>query len=204
MDGKVVKQVYGILIAVMAFAGGLGVAYWLHGQQPHGSHGILQPAPPQGGDFTLQAAGSAPFRLSDLRGKVVLLYFGYTACPDVCPTNLATLAAAIKQLTPQEQPQVQAVLISVDPERDTNERLARYAAHFHPSFIGVTGTAGQIAQAAQQYGVAYRKVDSGSAMGYLVDHSAETYLLDKTGKLIQRLPHGSTPQQVVDAVRPLL
>lgn len=157
----------------------------------------------QGGDFTLRSI-EGPVSLSDYRGKVVLLYFGYTWCPDVCPTSLSLMAQALSQMTERQVRQVQGIFVSVDPERDTPERLAEYTDYFHPNIIGVTGTAEEVAEVAGQYGVAYRKAESDSATGYLVDHSSFTYVLDQEGELVTRLGHGAPPKEILQAVRPLL
>ena len=166
--------------------------------------GPVQPpglaARPQGGDFTLRSA-RGPISLHDLRGKVVLLYFGYTSCPDVCPTNLAQIGAALKRLTAEERRGVAVIFVSVDPERDTPERLARYTAFFAPDMVGVTGTPEQVAAVARQYGVAYRKVASDSALGYLVDHSAFTYVVDPQGRLRETLPHAAPIHRILAAIR---
>ena len=122
-------------------------------------------APPTGGDFTLDSA-AGPVRLSDLRGQVVLIYFGYTACPDICPTNLVSIANALRSLHPAELDRTRVLFVSVDPERDDPEHLARYVAYFHPNVLGLTGTPEQLARVARLYGAAYRRVDdNGSAMG---------------------------------------
>lgn len=172
---------------------------------PPGGHRALDlPAPPQGGDFTLSDE-NGPLSLADLRGQVVALYFGYTWCPDICPTNLGYLALALGQLTERELARVQVLFISLDPERDTPERLAQYTAFFHPRVRGLTGTPEQIAQAANRYGVAYRKVvQETSATGYLVDHSAYTYLIDPRGHLRGTLEHATPPARILAAIRALL
>lgn len=159
---------------------------------------------PSGGDFTLHNA-QGPVALQDYRGKVVLLYFGYTWCPDICPTSLALMAQALKQLTPKELQQVQGLFVSVDPERDTPKRLATYTAYFHPDIMGITGSPTEVATAARLYGASYRKVEEpGSATGYSVDHSSVTYLIDQQGKLRRSLAHGTPSDQIVSAVRALL
>jgi protein SCO1/2 len=161
-------------------------------------------APPKGGDFQLDSA-AGPVDLADLRGQVVLIYFGYTWCPDICPTNLAFIAGALKMLTPQELERVQVLFVSVDPERDTPERLAQYTAWFHPRIRGLTGSPERIAAAAKLYGAAYRRVDgAGSAMAYLVDHSASTYAVDPEGRLRRTLDHATPPDTIVALVRELL
>lgn len=158
---------------------------------------------PKGGDFTLQGK-DGPVALSDYRGKVALLYFGYTFCPDVCPTSLSLMAQALSTLTPAERERVQGIFISVDPERDTLDHLKEYAPFFHPAIIGITGTPEQLATIAGQYGASYLKQKPDSKGQYAVDHSSVTYVIDAQGQLAARLPHASTPQQIIEAIRPLL
>ncbi|WP_295386027.1 SCO family protein [uncultured Thiodictyon sp.] len=199
-----------LTLAVVALA---AVLAWLLWSRPPPPQPVRQSqpqqtlalaAPPTGGDFRLDSAAET-LALTQLRGKVVLLYFGYTSCPDICPTNLAFIAAALKGLTPAELARVQVWFISVDPERDTPARLATYAAWFHPNIRGVTGTPEQIAAAARLYGAAYRRVaEPDSAMGYLVDHSASTYLVDPQGRLAQTLDHATPPDTIAAAIRHLL
>jgi protein SCO1/2 len=158
---------------------------------------------PTGGDFTLQSS-KGPFSLESQRGKVVLLYFGYTMCPDICPTALAFLGQALSTLEPGELEQVQVVFVSVDPERDTPERLELYSTYFHKSILGVTGTPQEVAEVAGMYGAAYRRVESDSAVGYMVDHTSLVYVIDQDGKLLDSMPHGTAPEVIVKTVRPLL
>jgi protein SCO1/2 len=155
---------------------------------------------PPGGDFVLHSR-QGKVSLTDFRGKVVLLYFGYTLCPDICPTNLAALAQAFDMLTAEELAQVQGIFVSVDPERDTLENLSEYAKFFHPNIIGISGAAEEIAQVAKQYGAAYRQTKVDSALGYLVDHSATTYLIDPQGVLRDNLDHATPPDQIVAKIR---
>ena len=119
-------------------------------------------APAQGGEFTLQSL-SGPVSLKDFRGKVTLIYFGYTMCPDICPTNLSMMSNALMQLNEQQLNKVQAIFISVDPQRDSVARLAEYTHYFHPSILGITGTDKVIKEVADRYGVAYQKVVQDSA-----------------------------------------
>jgi protein SCO1 len=160
----------------------------------------LAPAP-SGGDFTLDSwEGRVDTR--DLRGSVVLIYFGYTWCPDICPKNLAFIANALKMLSPQELEGVQVLFVGVDPERDTPERLKEYAGYFHPRVLGVTGTPEELATVAGLYGAAYRRADeTRSAMGYMVDHSAYTYVLNPAGHLVRTLDHATPPAEIVAAIR---
>ena len=164
----------------------------------------LQGYPGFGGDFILQSA-KGPVALSDYRGKVVVLYFGYTYCPDVCPTSLGLLSLALRQLKPQELAKLQTFFISVDPERDTLEKLKIYTEAFHPAIIGITGTTGDIAEVAKRYGVMYMKVDlPGSAMGYAVDHSSRYYVIGKDGMVKKFIEHGTSPDDIVASLRALM
>ncbi len=160
--------------------------------------------PPRGGDFTLLSA-QGPVALADWRGKVLMLYFGYTWCPDVCPTNLGFISAGLGQLSAEEVERVRVLFISIDPQRDTPQRLGEYVAFFHPNIIGLTGDAAALARVAALYGVVYHKVAAGdSAAGYFVDHSADTYLLDAQGRWRRSLPHASAPAEIAAALRALL
>ncbi len=160
-------------------------------------------ATPVGGDFTVETQ-DGDLSLKDLRGKVVALYFGYTQCPDICPTSLALLTQALNQLSDKELTQVQAVFVSVDPDRDNVTRLKEYVSYFHPNIIGATAEKDVIDRIVKMYGAAYKKVESKSAVGYLVDHSSYTYLIDKKGKLRKSLAHGTAPKIVLQEIRKLL
>lgn len=154
-----------------------------------------------GGDFTLTAA-DGPVSLKDYRGKLVLVYFGYAYCPDICPTSLAATAAGLNLLTPEEAAQVAVIFISVDPERDTPARLKEYAAFFHPTMIGVTGTPENLAEIAKRYGAFYarQKVDTAGG-GYVVDHTADTYVVGRAGQLLTKIPHGAAADLVAKEIR---
>lgn len=159
--------------------------------------------PPLGGDFTLQGA-DGPVALGDYRGKVVLVYFGYTFCPDVCPTALSLLAQALSGLTPDELERTGAIFISVDPDRDTTEVLKAYPPFFHPKIVGASGTPDQVAKVARLYGASYMKQKPDSDGLYSVDHSSFTYVIDPDGKLAAILPHGTPPQEIITKIRSLL
>jgi len=158
---------------------------------------------PIGGKFNLQSA-QGDISLDDYRGKVLLIYFGYTWCPDVCPTNLAMMGAALSHLDSTESNKVQGLFVSVDPERDNIQRLAEYSAFFHESIIGATASPKQIKEIATRYGSVYRKVEQDSATDYVVDHSSETYVVDPAGNLVERLPHAALPEEILNSVRKYL
>ncbi|MEJ2390011.1 MAG: SCO family protein [Gammaproteobacteria bacterium] len=179
-----------------------GIALWhFKTNQTNNSSGFTEA--PKGGDFTLQSA-SGPFSLKAQRGKVVLLYFGYTHCPDVCPTTLTGIAQAFKALKKNELAQVEAVFVSVDPERDSPKKLAAYTKFFSPSIIGVTGTPRQIARVAKQFGAVYRKVKNPSGKGYLISHSANTYVIAPDGTLNTIFPDATPPRKIDQVIRSLL
>jgi len=162
-----------------------------------------QTAQPKGGDFTLLSHRGA-VSLSDFRGKVVLLYFGYTWCPDICPTNLAMMSAVMTEMGSDGLAQVQPIFISVDPERDTPQRLKEYVEYFHPNLVGITGSAADLADIAKRYGAAYQAVKKETETQYAVDHTADTYIIDRDGKLAGKMPHGSTVEELIAAIHPLL
>lgn len=193
------KQLIGLMLAVVLGAGGAWlVSHWLSPEQV--AHKAALPLP-AGGDFTLQSAKGA-VHLADFRGKAVVVYFGYTACPDICPTSMATLKAALAQLTPEEVAQVQGLFVSVDPERDTLEYLQQYVSYFHPSLIGLSGTQPELQEITRRYNAFYRKVEApGSAMAYTIDHSAILYVIDKQGKLREQVQHAVPPAELAAAIR---
>ena len=196
-----------ILIGLLAFAMGIGLAkFFLPQTSPDleaGADGYTKVKVIEGkfgGDFTLYQ-DDKPIKLSDFRGKLVVMYFGFASCPDVCPTTLAIIASALKQLTADELNKVQPVFISIDPERDQGEKLNAYASYFHPGFIGITGTPEAVQKVANQYGGFFIKVESDSALEYLVEHTSKTYIISKDGKYVSILPHDMTSDVALNAIR---
>lgn len=160
-------------------------------------------ARPAGGDFVLQGA-AGPLDSRALRGKVLLVYFGYVNCPDVCPASMAAGAAALNALAPAEREKTRMIMISVDPERDTPARLKEYAAYFHPAMVGVVGTPAETAAIARSFGVGYVRQATRPDGTYAVDHSSQTFVVGPDGRLMDLLPLGVPTEQVVAAVRKLL
>ncbi len=196
------KKLLPILIILLLLAIGYVLFVW----QPGGDSAMTEQNShtlPVGGDFTLQSV-QGPVSLKDFRGKVVLIYFGYSMCPDICPTNLSMMAGALGQLSKEELQRVQGLFISVDPERDSLQRLEEYTQYFHPAIMGITGKPEVIAELAKRYGAAYKKVVLDSATNYVVDHSSETYVIDPQNKLVESLPHGALPEQILAAIRKYL
>jgi len=153
-----------------------------------------------GGDFTLKSDDGTDYSLADSRGKIVVVAFGYTFCPDVCPTALATIGTALNAIGDNAK-QVDALFISLDPDRDTPENLKIYTRFFHPQLRGLTGEASTLAEVAKAYKVRYEFVGKGSKEHYTMDHSANLYVIDAVGQLVRILPHGLPPEALAESLR---
>jgi len=155
----------------------------------------------RGGDFSL-IGKSGWVSLSDFKGKVVAIYFGYTKCPDVCPTNLSFLSSAIAQLTAEEKKQFQSIFISVDPGRDSPDVLAEYVKYFDEDMIGLSAAPDDVDPVVAQYGAYYEKVPfSNSALMYGIDHTSETYIVGRDGKLVFILDHATESAKILSTIR---
>lgn len=154
-------------------------------------------------DLRLTDHNGQPRSLQDFKGKVAVVFFGYTQCPDVCPTTLAELAEAKKLLGPDGD-KVQGVFVTVDPERDTPEVLKAYMANFDPSFVALRGTPEQVAAVAKDFKLYYKKVDGKTAGTYTMDHGAASYVYDPQGRLRLYTRYGSGAQAMADDIRLLL
>jgi protein SCO1/2 len=165
--------------------------------------GVLKPPRPAT-DVTLTTQDGKPFKLSSEQGKVVALWFGYTFCPDVCPTTLAELTQARQQLG-KAADRLRIVFVTVDPERDTPERLREYVKAFGGNFIAATGTPERLALARKAYGVvAEKRVVAGTSAAYLIDHSAFVYVVDPAGRLRLMFPFGMSVEDMVHDFKLLL
>lgn len=180
----------------------LVIYFWHVSDELHPGRQIPQGLP--GGNFVL-ASAAGPVSLSDFNGQVVVLFFGYSHCPDICPLTLATLTQALQELDQTERSAVQGLFVSLDPARDQPEYLAEYTAHFSPQILGLTGSASALEQVTRQYGAYFRRSElRDSALGYAIDHSTRLYLIDRQGQLQQTLSHSQSPQQLASAIRDLL
>ena len=168
-------------------------------QEPHEYAGTVLDNPEPAPNFTLTGDSGGRVALESFRGKVVLMYFGYTFCPDICPASLAELADAMEVLGDAAD-DVQVVMVSVDPARDTPEVLAEYMDYFDPRFVGLTGSDSEIAAVADSYGVFYEAQEGSAATGYLVDHLASVIVIDRDGRWVEILSHGSTGEQIAGDV----
>jgi len=155
--------------------------------------GACRPSPPSfqnvditgadyGKDFSLTDSGGQKRTLADFKGKVVVMFFGYTHCPDVCPTTMAELNGVLKQLG-DDAKRVQVLFVTLDPARDTPQVLAQYVPAFNPTFVGLTGDAATIDRTAKDFKVFYQKVPGSSADNYTLDHTAGSYVFDPQGRL---------------------
>jgi protein SCO1 len=172
--------------------------------KPASFHGTSYNEPyPTAPEIKLKKMNGETFRLSEQKGKIVLLFFGYTSCPDVCPTTLAELNQVMGGLGDKAEA-VQVVFVSVDPERDTPEKIQQYAEHFNQQFIGLSGPMDELKTIWDNYGVSREKVETDSALGYTVNHTARTYLVDTDGNL--RLSYGfqTSVEDIVSDLKILL
>ena len=154
-----------------------------------------------GGAFTLTSHTGKKVSDSDFRGKYMLVYFGYTFCPEICPTELQAMTEAIDLLGKSGE-EVVPILISVDPERDTVEKLKEYVPLFHKTLVGLTGTPEEIAKAAKAYRVYYAKAGEGAS--YEMDHSAIIYLMDRKGKYATHFAYGVAPEKMAQKMKAIM
>ena len=201
---KQVLRLKYVIAAIIALAVIIG-AGWLIGKalRPYAFHGTVLQSPLPATNFTLTGSNGQPVSLSDFKGQVVLLYFGYSTCPDVCPTTLAELHKTLGVLGNRAK-DVQVMMITVDPERDTVAVMGEYVTHFDARFIGLTGTPDQIAQIATSYGIAYSKHAGDSALGYLVDHTATVTAIDRQGHVRVIFPFNTPAADIAADVEYLL
>lgn len=174
----------GFLIVVILAA----VAGWWY-LLPPTLHGMPLESPRAADDFTLTTTAGKPMSLSDFRGKYVVLFFGYTYCPDVCPTTLSDIQQMLKQLGAKRE-DVQVLMVTVDPERDTAQQLATYLHYFDPSFIGMTGNVADIQPVAKQFGIFFEKEASSDRDNYVVDHTAVVTIIDPKGYVREIFNYG--------------
>lgn len=153
-------------------------------------------------DFSLMSAAGQR-GLGDYRGKVVVIFFGYTQCPDVCPTTMSDLAEVRKRLGPDGE-RLQVIFVTIDPERDTPALLSQYVPAFDPSFVGLYGTAEQTAVVAKEFKVFYQKVAGSTPTSYTMDHTAGSYVFDKEGRVRLFIRHGASVDDMVSDLRRLL
>ncbi|CAB1253638.1 cytochrome oxidase biogenesis protein Sco1/SenC/PrrC copper metallochaperone [Vibrio cholerae] len=186
------------LILVVAFTLGFGVKAYLDSQQKLAAQ-VTTPLTLSGDNQQAVAI----FDQADPRIRIV--YFGFTRCPDVCPTSLAMLSAALNQVDDKTKAQLRPMFISLDPERDDAKLAAQYARYFHPMIEGLSGSVATTNQIAQKYGVIFRKTElPNSELKYTLDHSSYFYFLQPDGTLINKVPHTQDPTPIVDAIKKVI
>lgn len=191
-----------LLFAIAACVGAIavsGVAIWQLASR--GADGAGRAA--IGGPFQLIDAAGRPVGDADFRGRRMLIHFGYTYCPDVCPTELQAMSVALDRLGGAAEA-IQPLFITVDPERDTPALLKGYVPNFGPTFIGLTGTLQQVADVARAFRVYYQKVPGKDGGPYLMDHSSIVYLLDRNGRFVTHFTHEAKADAIAKAVGRLL
>lgn len=189
---------YALIGIALALALLLGIALLLREGAP-----VSKSKLPPGADFVLQSA-DGPIDSKALRGKVLLVYFGYTNCPDICPASLAAGGQALNALSPEERSRVKLLMVSVDPERDSLKHLQAYTAFFHPDMAGISGTPEQIAALAKAFGAGYIKQAPKADGSYAVDHTVSTYVVDREGRLVAVLDLGTPTDKLVSTIRKYL
>ncbi len=154
-------------------------------------------------DFALTDHTGKPRTMADFRGKAVVIFFGYTQCPDVCPTTMTGMTEAMKLLG-EGATKVQVLFVTVDPERDTQQLLAQYVPVFHPSFLGLYADPQTIAKTAQAFRVFYKKQPGSTPTTYTVDHTAGSYVYDPQGRLRLYIKHGEKPEVIAKDLKLLI
>ena len=192
------KNIIGLLVLVL-FVGVVGSLL-----QQETSVNVKHASSQFGDDFELQSVDGA-VKLSDFSDKTVLLFFGYTNCPDVCPVTLANVSRAMKMMGPEKAEQLQMIFVSLDPKRDTVEHLNNYAQFFNENFIGLTGSKESLDTVVMQYGAVYRITEmNDSAIGYSVDHSTKLYLIDKNRNIAHYFSYDSSPVDIAAKITQIL
>lgn len=192
-------------VVALLIAGLLIGRFYLGPDSQTAGEKVTTESPLIGGAFTLVDQNGATVTDEDFKGRFMLVYFGYTFCPDVCPTALNRNAEAMDALGEQAD-NVVPILITVDPERDTVEHMKEYARFFHPRLVALTGSEEQVKEAAKAYRVYYAKVEDegGDPDIYLMDHTAITFMMGPDGKFLQHFSHDATPEEMAERMRKVM
>jgi len=198
MNRKLHISVVALVVVIFAIGAWLNLR---HGKPPeNGAVGGMVVNASIGGPFELTDHTGARFTDEDLAGDYALIYFGYTFCPDVCPTELGEIAVALDQLD-KDADRVRPVMITIDPERDTAEVLSEYVPLFHERLVGLTGTAEEVREVATSYRVFYRRFEDPNYTYYLMDHTSFVYLLAPSGEIAAMFRYGTPPEDMVTTIR---
>jgi protein SCO1/2 len=197
------KKLLPVLVAACALTVSLAACDKLPGKQKESFQNTDVTGLDYAKGFTLTDHTGKPRTLADFKGKAVVVFFGYTQCPDVCPTTMAEMATVMQKLGPLAD-RVQVLFITLDPERDTQELLANYVPAFDKRFLGLRGTPEQTAKTAKEFKVFYSKVPGTDPGSYTIDHTAGSYVFDRDGRLRLFIRHGQGPDPIVHDLRQLL
>jgi len=182
----------------------IGLGIFLGFLQDYTFNGVVYENPKPAPQIILDGSDDGQFNLKSLSDKIVLIFFGYTSCPDVCPSTLSDMKRVTKILG-EDADNVQVIFITVDPDRDTAEKLNSYLSLFDPKFLGLTGSVNDLEKVWDKYGV-YREIDTSSktAAGYLVNHSSRLYLIDQKGRLFLTYGYGTSPDSIAEDIEYLI
>jgi protein SCO1/2 len=200
--GVVRRRWIALLAAAVVVAAGTTGAIVVSRDRPPEFYGAVTDPPRRVADLAFTPTPGQTIHLSDFRGKLLVIYFGYTRCPDVCPTAMSTIAEAMRRLGPQAT-QVQVAIVTVDPERDTPAVLQRYVSRFDPRFVGLTGAQDEIAAAAQDFGV-YAAREPGPSAGYVIGHTAAASVIDRQRRIRVVFFEGMGAEEIASDLRRLL
>ena len=194
---------YCLTFAALLGLTGFGIAEWWR-RGVSGEGGMTYQAPAIGGPFTLTAPDGSTVTDETYRGKILLVYFGYTTCPDACPTTLNSVASALAELGTLAD-RIQPLFITIDPQRDTREVLASYVKAFDPRIVGLTGTPDQVAAAAKAYGVYYAAYKTADAPdGYLMDHTSVVFVMNERHRFVASFTQDTPAAQMADRLYKLI
>ena len=198
----------GLIVAALAVAvaaaATAGAAYLYLAPPERPQQRVAAGQPDIGGAFTLVNGDGERVSAADFRGRYMLIYFGYTSCPDVCPTALAVMTQALDRLAeeaPEKAKRVVPLFITIDPARDDADTVAAYVDHFHPRMVGLTGSPEQIAEAAEAYRVYYKKAEPADGGPYTMDHTSFIYLMGPDGDYLKHQSHGRGADALTDMLR---
>ena len=196
-----------LVVVLGAFAIGVGVALWMLPDGPFSGRTAGSRTTGKaliGGPFSLIDQRGKRFTEKDLKGRYSLIFFGFTHCPDICPSSLQVMAAALDKLGARGE-QIQPIFVTVDALRDTPEQLATYVEHFHPRLLGLTGSTEEVRGAAKAFRIYFAKVGGeNGGSDYTMDHSSIMYLMDKQGEFLAHFNHGITADSLAEKIREVM
>lgn len=199
MDRKLISIGGGILLLII-----VGILLSMLFAKPPSFRGTLYAEPfPTAAEIALQKADGTTFKLSEQKGKVILLFFGYTSCPDFCPTTLAEMKQVLDSLG-DDASKVQVLFVTVDPEKDTPKRIQEYANRFHPSILGLSGDTNELQKIWDSYGIFRTETNAETALGTVIDHTVRLYLIDLDGNLRLSYAYGTPYQDVLHDIKLLI